>query len=53
MCGFINSKMLACVFAGTLLGVPLQMTAQQQKVSLKLNQASLPFSFNLAVNALA
>lgn len=41
MCGFINSKMLACVFAGTLLGVPLQMTAQQQKVSLKLNQASL------------
>lgn len=41
MCGFINSKMLACVFAGALLGVPLQMTAQQQKVSLKLNQASL------------
>lgn len=41
MCGFINSKMLACVFAGTLLGLPLQMTAQQQKVSLKLNQASL------------
>lgn len=41
MCGFINSKMLACVFAGALLGVPLQMTAQQQKVSLKLNQVSL------------
>lgn len=41
MCGFINSKMLACVFAGALLGVPLQMNAQQQKVSLKLNQASL------------
>lgn len=46
MCGFISSKMLACVFAGTLLGVPLQMTAQQQKVSLKLNQASLKKTFS-------
>ena len=46
MCGFINSKMLACVFAGALLGVPLQMTAQQQKVSLKLNQASLKKTFS-------
>lgn len=46
MCGFINSKMLACVFAGALLGVPLQMTAQQQKVSLKLNHASLKKTFS-------
>lgn len=46
MCGFISSKMLACVFAGALLGVPLQITAQQQKVSLKLNQASLKKTFS-------
>jgi hypothetical protein len=38
--------MLACVFAGALLGVPLQITAQQQKVSLKLNQASLKKTFS-------
>ena len=37
----MKSRMLAYAFVGALLGVPLQMTAQQQKVSLSLNRVSL------------
>ncbi len=37
----MKSRMLAYAFVCALLGVPLQMTAQQQKVSLSLNRVSL------------
>uniref|UniRef100_A0AB33IRM6 TonB-dependent receptor n=1 Tax=Prevotella sp. GTC17254 TaxID=3236794 RepID=A0AB33IRM6_9BACT len=41
MCRLFKSRLFAYVLATLLMGNPLQMVAQQQKVSLKLHQVSL------------
>lgn len=46
MCGFIKSGTFACIIVVFLFGVPFRMIAQQQKVSLNLNQVSLKKAFS-------